>query len=138
MRRLRTLGPLALLLLAACGDDGKVGSRGAPASAPSPSAPPAAPGTTSPAATATSTARVGDWARWEVRTAGVARVTTLTWRTEAVEGDRVRIRVESTTADASGATVASTASDEWVSVPQPPPALGDAPVEVIQVGQRSL
>lgn len=137
----------AFALLAACGDDGKVGSK-APPAAPPPAAPPSAPAEPSPAGsppqppTAPVSAswagtRAGDWATWRVVPEGGGAATRLTWRATRVEGGRVAFTVESTTQDAAGATIATTRTEEVHDLAAPAaaaPVRGEARGEEIRVG----
>lgn len=144
LRFVALAGPL--LALAACGDDGKQGSRGAPAApptTPSPTGPAApaptipSPGVPPPAAAGTVvTPRVGDWVRFEVRATGVDAATSLRWTAVAVEAGRVRLRVESGALDASGAVLSPRTTEVWVPLPTLPETPG-AP-ESVPVGGRSV
>lgn len=156
----------AVLALAACGDDGKQGTRGAPA-APPPAGPavpgPALPGPDAPgpavptpalptpgvptpavptpgappsAAGTVVTPRVGDWVRFEVRAPGMDAATSLRWTAIAVEAGRVRLRVESGAVDASGAVLGARTTEVWVPLPTLPEAPG-AP-ESVAVGARAV
>ena len=156
LRLVALAGPL--LALAACGDDGKQGSRGAPAAPPTPSPTgpsvpgPALPGPripdapTPPAAAGTVvTPRVGDWVRFEVRATGVDAATSLRWTAVAVEASRVRLRVESGALDASGAVLSARTAEVWLSartteVWVPLPTLPETPgaPESVPVGGRSV
>lgn len=146
----------ATLGFVACGDDGKTGTRGAPAAAPTTARPdavpaPPSPSPSSPAPSPTGpagppppvapggtlvTPRVGDWVLYEVRAPGVDARTSLRWTAVAVEATRVRLRIEAGALDASGATVGGRTTEAWVPLPTFPAATSAA--ERVEVKGRAL
>jgi|GEM_PF-3120137 len=144
MRARLALPILVALGSVACGDDGKQGTRGAPAVAPgdatgptAPAPPTSAPSTPSPGpAGATVPTRVGDWVLWEVKAPGIDARTSLRWTAVAVEATRVRLRIETGTLDVSGATIGARTTESWVALPAVPSAT--APAEPIDVKGRAV
>src|SRR5436190_13586200 len=163
---LRTLPLWALLVaLAACGDDAKVGSRGAPPSTPSgppagtpasptpapaptpagpatPTAPAPAPtGQTPPAAGVPVVPRVGDWATWTVRVAGSDGMTRLTWRIVSLDAIQAGVSITSATTDGSGRDLSASETQTKIDLAKLRPTSrlqGATPSEPVVVGARRI
>jgi hypothetical protein len=131
----RRLLLLAALGLAGCGDDGKVGTT-APETGTSDGTDTTSPSIATPAPVEV---RAGDVATWEVRVAGRAEVTTVTWRASRGADGGVQTTVESRTAEPSGRLLSETSAATAFAAGGP--TAGDVvreARETVDVGSRSL